>query len=97
LKNLKIIDGRTMPEKPLFPKEFGFVRKGHLKSSNSTLFLVGKRFFSLGGSFIALKELLSNIIDDDLIVFNLLTYIIKEIVFRKQFFGNMKKSSSVQS
>ena len=84
-----------MPEKPLFldfcPKEFEFVRKGYLKSSNSTLFFIGKKFFSLGGSFIALKELLSNIIDDDLIVLNLLTYIIKEIVFRKQFFGNMKK------
>ena len=80
-----------MPEKPLFPKEFGFVRKGHLKSSNSTLFLVGKRFFSLGGSFIALKELLSNIIDDDLIVLNLLIHNKRNRVQSKQFIGNMKK------
>ena len=83
-------------EKPLFldfcPKEFGFVRKGYLKSSNSTLFFIGKKFFSLGGSFIALKELLSNIIDDDLIVLNLLIHDNKRNrVQSKQFMGNMKK------
>jgi len=93
----KVIDGRTMPEKPVFldfcPKEFGFVRKGYLKSSNSTLFFIGKKFFSLGGSFIALKELLSNIIDDDLIVLNLLIHDNKRNrVQSKQFMGNMKKA-----
>ena len=93
----KVIDGRTMPEKSVLldfcPKEFGFVRKGYLKSSNSTFFFIGKRFFSLGGSFDALKELLSKIVDDDLIILNVLIHDNKRNrVQSKQFMGNMKKA-----
>jgi len=93
----KVIDGRTMPEKSVLlencPKEFEFVRKAHLQSSNSTFYFVGKKFFSLGGSFNPLKELLSNIVNDDLIVLNLLIHDNKRNrVQSKQFMGNMKKA-----
>lgn len=95
----QVIDGKSMPERAanlhFCPKDFHFVRQGFFRSSNSTLFYVGKRFFSLGESFDPLKELLSNILDDDLIVLNLLIHDNKRNrVQSKQFKGNMKKAKS---
>jgi hypothetical protein len=93
----QVIDSRKMPEKattlPYSPKEFEFLREGTMKNSNATIYFVGKRFFSLGRSFASLKQLLPNIINDDLIVMNLLIHDNKRNrVQSSEFKGNMRKA-----
>ncbi|CAL6334622.1 unnamed protein product [Bathycoccus prasinos] len=75
------------------PKAFGDVGRATLKSNNITATFIGGRRFGIGLYMETIKELFSNINNDDLIVFNVLIHDNKRNrVQSREFKGNMKKA-----
>ena len=88
---------KGVPEKfvkiDFVPKAFGDVGRATLKSNNITATFIGGRRFGIGLYMEAIKDLFSNINNDDLIVFNVLIHDNKRNrVQSREFKGNMKKA-----
>jgi len=88
---------KGVPEKAVkiafLPKAFGDVGRAHIKENNSTATFIGGRRFGIGLYIDALKELFSNIKDDDLIILNVLIHDNKRNrVQSREFRGDMKKA-----
>jgi len=74
-------------------KAFGDVGRATLKSKNITATYVGGRRFGMGLYMIAIKDLFSNVKNDDLIIVNVLIHDNKsKRVQSREFKGNMKKA-----
>ena len=88
---------KGVPEKVVklsfLPKTFSDVGRASIKANNITATFIGGRRFGIGLYIDALKELFSNIKDDDLIVLNALIHDNKRNrVQSSQFKGDMKKA-----
>ena len=59
---------------PFIPRQFSFVTQAYLDDYNVTITNVGRPNFSLGGNIDAIKALLAEIKDDDLVIFSLLIH-----------------------
>ena len=86
---------KGVPEKfvkiDFVPKAFGDVGRATLKSKNITATFVGGRRFGMGLYMKAIKDLFSNVKNDDLIIVNVLIHDNEsKRVQSREFKGNMK-------
>ena len=74
------------------PRQLSFVTQAHLDDYNVTITNVGKKYFSLGGHMDAIKTLLTEVKDDDLIIFTLLIHDNKADWVKNEFNGSKEKA-----
>ena len=74
------------------PRQFSDVTQAHLDDYNVTITNVGEEYFSLGGHMDSVKALLTEVKDDDLVIFTLLIHDNKADWVENEFNGSKEKA-----
>jgi len=74
------------------PRQFSDVTQAHLDDYNVTITNVGEEYFSLGGHMDSVKALLTEVKDDDLVIFTLLIHDNKADWVENEFNGSKERA-----